>query len=113
MNASTVNNKGKTEKNKKVKAGPCIFPFRYKWKNHNECFPTEKGEICATEVNAKGTLVKYGYCTRKSRQKLRKTIKVPKRFRNTKVRTMKKIEVKSPKITLKIKAIAAKTPAKR
>jgi NAD-dependent DNA ligase/DNA polymerase/3'-5' exonuclease PolX len=92
MLASVINNKDKTEKNKKVKGGPCIFPFKYKWKNHNECYKTDKGEICATEVNSKGTLVKYGYCTIKSRQKKRKTIKVPKRFRHTKVRTMNKIE---------------------
>lgn len=98
MIGSTVNNKGKTEKNKKVKEGPCIFPFKFKWKNHDECFKTDKGEICATEVNSKGTLVKYGYCTRRSRQKLRKTIKVPKRFRHTKVRTMKKIETKNKKL---------------
>ena len=26
-----VNNKGKTERNKKVKEGPCIFPFNYRY----------------------------------------------------------------------------------
>ena len=77
MQAGTTNNKGRKEKNKKVKAGPCIFPFRYKWKNHNECVGTEKGDICATEVNENKTLIKYGYCLKKSRERKRKTIKVP------------------------------------
>ena len=29
MFGTDINNKGKQEKNKKVKAGPCIFPFKY------------------------------------------------------------------------------------
>ena len=97
MQTTTINNKGKNEKNKKVKAGPCMFPFKYKWKNRDECVETEKGQICATEVNKNRTLVKYGYCTMKSRQKLkkRKTVKVPKRFKHTKIKTMRKIEVKA------------------
>ena len=64
---TTKNNKGKIEKNKKVKAGDCIFPFRFKHKEHNACYATELGNICATEVNAKTrTLTKYGYCEDKS-----------------------------------------------
>ena len=59
MQATTINNKGKNEKNKKVKAGPCVFPFKYKWKTHDECVETEKGQICATEVNKNRTLVYY------------------------------------------------------
>ena len=39
MYGSNKNNKGKVEKNKKIKEGPCIFPFMYKWKSHdNMCF---------------------------------------------------------------------------
>lgn len=61
--ASNYNNKGKKEKNKKVKEGKCYFPFKYKWKEHNECYETPFGKICATEINPKTrTLVKYGYC---------------------------------------------------
>ena len=57
------NRENKTRKNKKVKEGESIFPFKYKWKTHNECYPIEDGEICATEINPKTrTLVKYGYC---------------------------------------------------
>lgn len=65
MEGSNINKLGKKEKNAKVKEGPCIFPFKYKHKKHDECFETEKGAICATQVNAKGTLEKYGYCNRK------------------------------------------------
>ena len=62
MIGSKINNLGKEEKNSKIKEGPCIFPFEYKWKTHTECFPTEKGDICATEVSKRNTLKKYGYC---------------------------------------------------
>ena len=62
MEGIATNKLGKREKNAKVKEGPCIFPFKYKHKSHNECFETEKGPICATQVNSKGTLEKYGYC---------------------------------------------------
>ena len=63
MESTTVNRKGKTEKNKKIKAGSCIFPFKYKGKIYNECLDTPKGKLCATEINPKnGILTKYGYC---------------------------------------------------
>jgi len=62
MKASDINNKGKKEKGEKVKAGDCIFPFKYQWKEHNECVKTEKGDICATSVSDRGTLKTYGYC---------------------------------------------------
>ena len=62
MKATDINKKGKKEKGQKVKAGDCIFPFKYQWKEHNECVETEKGEICATSVSDRGTLKTYGYC---------------------------------------------------
>ena len=63
MIATRTNKLGKAEKNKKVKEGQCIFPFKYKRQEHNSCIDTEKGPICATEVNpTTGTLVSYGYC---------------------------------------------------
>ena len=65
MYGSQVNRLGKREKNAKIKEAACIFPFKYKWKTHNECFPTEKGPICATSVNERQTLKTYGYCTDK------------------------------------------------
>jgi NAD-dependent DNA ligase len=62
MKSTDINKKGKKEKGQKVKAGDCIFPFKYKWKQHNECIKTEKGEICATSISDRGTLKTYGYC---------------------------------------------------
>ena len=63
MEGYAINNKGKTEKNKKIKAGPCLFPFKYKGQKYNECLDTAKGKICATEINPKnGIMTKYGYC---------------------------------------------------
>jgi len=67
MIGSNINRYNKTIKHKKIKEGPCIFPFKYKWKTHNECYTEKDGDICATQVNPKtGTLVKYGYCKKKS-----------------------------------------------
>ena len=91
MKASEINWKGKREKNKKIKAGNCIFPYKYKWKEHNDCFKTKKGEICATEINNRKTLVKYGYCPRKTLKK----IKLPKKYKSIKIKIMDKIEKKS------------------
>jgi hypothetical protein len=63
MEGYTVNIKGKTEKNKKILAGTCIFPFKYKGHIYNECLDTPKGKICATEINPKnGIMTKYAYC---------------------------------------------------
>ena len=64
------NNKGKIEKNKKIKPGKCIFPFMYKWKNHEKCYNTPKGDICATEISfPRRTLKRYGYCKKKELKK--------------------------------------------
>jgi NAD-dependent DNA ligase len=88
MNASDINWNGKKEKNKKIKAGNCIFPFKYKWEEHTKCVPTKKGDICATEVNNRRTLVKYGYCRRKTLKK----IKLPKKYKSIKIKIMDKID---------------------
>ena len=74
MYGTDINNKGKKEKNKKIKEGPCIFPFMYKWKTHDKCYKTDKGDICATEITLpRRTLKKRGYCIKKSTKK--KTLK--------------------------------------
>ena len=63
MKATAKNRKNKIERHKKIKEGNCIFPFTYKRKVHKQCFETEDGPICATEINSKtGVLSKYGYC---------------------------------------------------
>ena len=74
MYGTNINNKGKKEKNKKVKEGSCIFPFMYKWESHDKCYKTDKGDICATEISLpRRTLKKRGYCIKKSTKK--KTLK--------------------------------------
>ena len=71
-----TNSMGKVEKNKKVKEGPCIFPFKYKRETHQKCYPTDKGEICATSVNDKQTLQTYGYCKKFKTMKKKKKLKI-------------------------------------
>ena len=80
------NNLGKVEKNQNVKEGPCIFPFKYKWKDHSECFDTPKGPICATSVSSRGTLKTYGYCKKGTKNK-----ELKKRHRST-VKKLKIVE---------------------
>jgi len=70
MYGNNVNNMGKIEKNNKIKQGKCIFPFMHKWKSHDKCFVTPKGDICATKISfPKRTLKKKGYCIKKSTKK--------------------------------------------
>ena len=76
MFGTTKNALGKIEKNQKVKEGDCIFPFKYKRETHNECVSTEKGKICATTVNERGTLKTYGYCEHKKNKTLKKKKKL-------------------------------------
>jgi DNA ligase (NAD+) len=110
MFGSIVNNKGKTEKNKKVKSGKCIFPFTYKWKKHDKCYKTDKGSICATSISDKSnrrTLKTYGYCKKLKKIKKIKTLKV-KKIRGLKI-TIKKID-NSKKSNIKNKTIKRKMP---
>ena len=72
MYGVNVNNKGKVEKNQKIKEGDCIFPFKYKKETHNKCYSTDKGDICATSVSDRGTLKTYGYCKNKTLKKKKK-----------------------------------------
>jgi DNA polymerase/3'-5' exonuclease PolX len=84
MFGTSINNKGKVEKNKKVKEGPCIFPFKYKRETHNECKDFEgKGKICATSVSKFGTLQTYGYCKpiKQPKKTLKKTLKRPRKLK--------------------------------
>ena len=70
MYGNAKNNKGKIELHKKIKPGKCLFPFMYKWEEHNKCYTTSKGDICATEITLpRRTLKKYGYCVKKKRTK--------------------------------------------
>ena len=116
MFGSDVNNKGKKEKNQKVKTGPCIFPFTYKWKEHNKCVPTEKGDICATSLSTKQpkrrTLKTYGYCSKKPRVTIKKaTMKKIKKLKGKRI-TIKKIDKKKKKSIKARPTIRVKMPKK-
>ena len=125
MRGTRKNKKGKIEKNKKVKEGPCIFPFKHKRKEHSVCVETDKGEICATEINDKTrTMTKYGYCepeercpSRKSSPKKktsppkkktsspRKTVKKPRKLKR-KVKLV--THTPTPKVNKKLKSTSPK-----
>ena len=88
MEGSNINNRGFKEKNAKIKAGKCIFPFKYKRKIHTKCFPTARGDICATSISKYGTLKTYGYCRGKkgtAKKTLKKKLKLKqiKQFRSS------------------------------
>jgi hypothetical protein len=59
---------GRVDKNKKVHntnqilEGQCIFPFKFKRKDHYECLDTGNGPWCATKLKPSGTMDKWGYC---------------------------------------------------
>ncbi len=81
MEGTNINNRGFKEKNAKVKAGKCMFPFKYKRKTHTKCFPTERGDICATSLSKYGTLKTYAYCRGKkgtAKKTLKKKLKLNK-----------------------------------
>jgi hypothetical protein len=99
MYGTARNNKNKIERHKKIKPGKCIFPFTYKWKQHEACFPTKKGDICATEITLpRRTLRRYGYCKKKetkkrTKKKTLKTLKSRKKIKS-KPKTIKKLKKK-------------------
>ena len=103
MKATDINKKGKKEKGQKVKVGECIFPFKYQWKEHNECFETEKGDICATSVSDRGTLKTYGYCEKPKTMSSLKVTAKSKSKSKSKENLKKGTEKKALKKTLKKK----------
>ena len=62
MYASNIDKSGKVHKGKYVKAGKCVFPFRYKNKLYNKCLDTGKGPWCATSLKSKKAIETWGYC---------------------------------------------------
>ena len=102
MHATNQNNLGKLEKNKSVKEGPCIFPFKYKRQTYNACADTGKGKICATTINEKTrTLKTYGYCKEfgvaKTISKKSSSKKTVKKKPKKKLVLVEKLKSKSPK----------------
>ena len=60
-------NKKKYKKDKAIAPGKCVFPFKYKRKEFNECFSVKDGDgthsMCATKVkNLHGSWETLGYC---------------------------------------------------
>lgn len=95
MYGSRINNLGKIERNAKVKEAKCIFPFKYKWNTHNDCYPTRKGPICATSVSPYKTLRTYGYC---------RTLKNRSKTKSVKSRTKKKAPTSKSKSKTPVKS---------
>ena len=63
IKATNINKKGKTLKNKKVMAGNCIFPFKYKGKEYNQCVKDDiEGDWCATSLTDRGYTKTKGFC---------------------------------------------------
>jgi hypothetical protein len=61
--AGIVDKQGKSHKSKVIKAGQCIFPFKYKGKIHNDCIPHENGDWCPTiKLKPSQTRDTWGYC---------------------------------------------------
>ena len=109
MRGTAENNKGKTEKNQKIKEGECIFPFKYKYETHDKCVETEKGPICATEINPKtSTLTKYGYCKKTIKKIPKRKLKLVEKPSNNKT----KLKIVPSKTTVKKKKLKIIEPTK-
>jgi len=92
---TNVNKKGKREKNQKVQEGPCIFPFKHQWKEHDECIDNDdKGKICATSVSERGTLKTYGYCNEREKISVKSSSNHSTRKRNSRSKSKSNSSVK-------------------
>ena len=60
---------------KRLKEGPCIFPFKHKGEMQNECVKGKKGDWCATEIDndQDRKMVKYAFCDYDYKPKAKKT----------------------------------------
>merc|ERR1711871_970467 len=67
--AVNIDKNNKINKSKYVKEGDCIFPFKYKRKDVNECLDSERGKWCATSLKDNGTYETYAYCPETEKQK--------------------------------------------
>lgn len=112
MRGTSKNKLGKREKNAKIKEGECLFPFKYKWKSHDTCVETEKGAICATEINPETrTLTKYGYCEEEEvKSKASSLKKSSSKGKKSSLRSSKTLKIKKSKKVKKPKLVLEKTP---
>lgn len=111
MYGTNINKKGKVVKNKKVKEGECILPFKYKRITHDKCKDFDgTGEICATSVSKFNTLQTYGYCVNNMKQtSKKKTLKKPKKLKKKLV--LRQSEIPPSKKSLMKKAGLKTSPS--
>ncbi len=62
IRATKINKSGKEINSSKIKEGECIFPFLHQGSLRNECIEGKNGNWCATELNEKKQMTKFGYC---------------------------------------------------
>ena len=67
VNYVVVNgNKKNVKRDKAIAPGKCVFPFKYKRKDYNECFDVKDNDgshkMCATKVKPTGSWETLGYC---------------------------------------------------
>ena len=110
MYATTINNRDYNEQNEKVKAGLCLFPFKYKRKKHNKCLSTKRGDICATSLSKFGTLKTYGYCPSK-KSTAKKTLKLKKKIKLKQIKH--KTKVSKRKTSMSKQRQSGKNPSKK
>jgi len=62
MYAGIINKNNRKHKSKKVVSGKCVFPFKFRRKEYNECLDTGNGPWCPTSLTKSGTVNTWGYC---------------------------------------------------
>lgn len=94
---TTLRSKTKKLSGDKVKTGPCIFPYKYKGTEYNECYKGKNGDWCATEVDENGKMKKYAFCKTENK---------------TEKKTSKKAKSKAKPTTSKPKSVKKKSVSK-
>jgi len=62
INTKLQSGSKKLKPGKNVQLGPCVFPFKYKDQEYNECYKGAHGDWCATEVDSNRKMKKYAFC---------------------------------------------------
>merc|ERR1712232_1291368 len=131
IETTNIDNKGvkhmayQTQKNSKgkwidssIKLGKCIFPFKYRGKEYNDCVDGRllgrkgvNGRWCATEITPKGGTKRIGFCIEPSQKPEKPTKKKlvvsPPKYTSLKI-SSKEITKPVTKLNLSIKKGATK-----
>ena len=97
MKTTNINNKGKSQKTKKLVVGTCKFPFKYKKELHKKCLKGDNGDWCATSLTKNGYVDTWAYCLKskiKQKSQLKSSITI-------KQKPKKIIKSNKPKIVIK------------